>query len=256
MSGAAAALLLPRAPPRRVLARPCRGERLPHLRSLGRRARPRLGGQRLGLRARRGLVQPRGAPVHGRRPRLGRRRAGHGAIDASRRPPAGRRPTASGGPSSCRRCSLTRPSTTARDRRWGSTRRSGSACAGPTTGSAARAPSPPRWRRWPSIPTVAFKLHRRLSFAAGFDAVRAAVDFTNGLARSWSAATCGSAAAPGATGSTSRCSTARCRSACISRSPTAAAFVSLRRARRLQPDQPRLHPRAPGPAGNGHHHAS
>ncbi len=30
-------------------------------------------------------------------------------------------------------------------------------------------------------PTVSFKLHRKLSLAAGFDAVRAAVDFTNGL---------------------------------------------------------------------------
>ena len=30
-------------------------------------------------------------------------------------------------------------------------------------------------------PTVAFRLHPRLSIAAGFDAVRAAVDFTNGL---------------------------------------------------------------------------
>ena len=30
-------------------------------------------------------------------------------------------------------------------------------------------------------PAIAFRLHRRLSIAAGFDAVRAAVDFTNGL---------------------------------------------------------------------------
>ena len=37
-------------------------------------------------------------------------------------------------------------------------------------------------------PTVAVKVHPQISVAAGFDAVRSVVDFTNGC-RPWSAAT-------------------------------------------------------------------